>query len=364
MQRAKNKELEAKNRDLERNLKQEKSQKDKAEARNTELRKQLMEATAQNSSNNITESTDGAGASLVDKVSEPKVAVLAEKDEGAADVSSSSNDDVPESSAPLEAKGTINKFDSQVSTVTHSRSNSGNLDNEKGSLKTTPVKSTPTHRRSNSSGFEYESDALNTVKTTPTNITPVKKPPATVVQSRRNDVMTPPTANPNLGSGVRSVPISEFDPLRQTQSTESNVAGEMVPVFSIPTQLSLGGVPINAPIFQNSAPSNGSLSSQVDQSAFVSENPYLVPVTLGMAPTIAQNTGDGVQQTQNDFQGMGQQSFMVFPQQQPIMFQQVPNMMISQQSSVPQNSVQVQQQTQQNGFFNAADSFDPLVARR
>ena len=176
--------------------------------------------------------------------------------------------------------------------------------------------------------------------------------------------MTPPTANPNLGSGVRSVPISEFDPLRQTQSTESNVAGEMVPVFSIPTQLSLGGVPINAPIFQNSAPSNGSLSSQVDQSAFVSENPYLVPVTLGMAPTLAQNTGDGVQQTQNDFQGMGQQSFMVFPQQQPIMFQQVPNMMISQQSSFPQNSVQVQQQTQQNGSFNAADSFDPLVTRR
>lgn len=360
-----------------------------------------MEATAQNSSNNITESTDGAGASLVDKLSEPKVAVFAEKDEGAADVSSSSNDDVLESSAPLEAKGTINKFDSQkdvidgnesgpmnakapvnpvkekateryeerkydslVSTVTHSRSNSGNLDNEKGSLKTTPVKSTSTHRRSNSSGFEYENDALNTVKTTPTNITPVKKPPATVVQSRRNDVMTPPPANPSLGSGVRSVPISEFDPLRQTQSTESNVAGEMVPVFSIPTQLSLGGVPINAPIFQNSAPSNGSLSSQVDQSAFVSENPYLVPVTLGMAPTIAQNTGDGVQQTQNDFQGMGQQSFMVFPQQQPIMFQQVPNMMISQQSSFPQNSVQVQQQTQQNGFFNAADSFDPLVTRR
>lgn len=247
--------------------------------------------------------------------------------------------------------------------------------------------STATHSRSNSNGFESDNGFLNTV----VNATPTKGNPTPATQPGRNDVMapTPVTVTGQNGTPLPSKAhfVSEFDPLRPTHAVESpNISGGMVPVISFPTQLSLEAVPINATstIFQN--PAN---SAELDQGTFVSENPFVLPVTLGMAPAVDQSTGNGFQQMPNSFQ---QQSFMVVPQQQPIMFQQVSGTSVdqltntiagqilqpipSQQSSFPQNSMngtnlqmqgqqqQQQQQVQHHSYFNAAESFDPLVARR
>ena len=151
---------------------------------------------------------------------------------------------------------------------------------------------------------------------------------------------TPQQRPPPVSRAVppKGTSLSDFDPLGPSAST-SNIEGDIWPVISFPTNVSLESVPISstASFFQHSggqAYSTASLPERYNQATFVGENPYMVPITFGMTSSDV----NGQQHITNGFQM--QQPFML---QQPIMFQQV-------QGGVQQWSAPVPQQ--QTGAAN------------
>jgi hypothetical protein len=234
------------------------------------------------------------------------------------------------------------------------------------------------HSRSSSYGQESEGPFKWPRSDPPVAASP-SKANGTTAQLRKNDSTTSTTmmAQPAEHS-VRYTPtpyqngghvsnkvlcVDDFDPMRQTEP--DSISGDVVPVFSFPMMNAAPTIFQNAgdPTFQSN---NAPLSAQFDQSAFMSENPFVVPITL-QQPSV----GNGY--------GLQQQSIMVLPQQQPIMVQQVRNVIAGQfsqampnpQTSFSQNyttngaNPQMQYtQSQQQGVFHSADSFDPLVTRR
>jgi hypothetical protein len=134
----------------------------------------------------------------------------------------------------------------------------------------------------------------------------------------------------------RGTSLSDFDPL--FPNATSNMEGDVVPFISFPTNVSLGAVPIGSTTsyFQHSdgqaySPTGAQVPEQFDQ--------FVVPITtFGMA---ASDAGGTQQHITSGFQM--QQPFML---QQPIMFQQVQGGWAAPftQQQVPVNSQQFYQQ--------------------
>lgn len=240
------------------------------------------------------------------------------------------------------------------------------------------------HNRSNSVG--NASDIfLQQVTADFANTSPVK-PNGEVQQLQRTESVgaangTAPSSVPSQpgAQGVQKMPcVSNFDPLHQNPLVPS-IAGDTVPVM-MPTQVSLVDAP--SPVFQQNpndpaayqSRTNG-FPSQYEQNEFVAENNIVVPVTLDMARAIDQANMENRMQHQGINRDRNlQSSFMVFPQQQPIMVQnvaggvqQVPNVIAGQlRQAFPSNGntlpSYVPQLTQQppSQIFYSTDSFDPL----
>ena len=256
---------------------------------------------------------------------------------------------------------------------------------------TTTKISSPRHTRSKSLAHGSEGLSLNraplytSLAASPAKINPL------ITQPRLNDTTVPsktrpPPARPTkTGQTGQPAPapklqVSDFDPLKRTSSAPPDVPGNVMPVISIPTQVSLEAVPLNSssPLFQSTAEptysaSSAPLSAQFSQGTIVGYLPH------------NPNVANGIHELQ-------QQSFMFLPQQQPFMLQQVtggvnefsnvvtgqwaqtipssypPVYMNGLQQQVPQQQQQQQHvsqqplQQQQNGSLNSYDAFtsDPF----
>mmetsp|Transcript_27274 Transcript_27274/g.56461 ORF Transcript_27274/g.56461 Transcript_27274/m.56461 type:complete len:286 (+) Transcript_27274:522-1379(+) len=150
------------------------------------------------------------------------------------------------------------------------------------------------------------------------------------VLHRRNESMstiaTPPLMPPlrthantsKLSGHKQSQSLHDFDPLKST-----------VPVISFPTPLSLETLPI-----KTSASSESVSLSHDLRNTYVSENSLVMPVTFGVAQNAVRTTNGAIEQNAspmterqaivtNEYHGLHQQQFMVVPQQQRIVFNQV-----------------------------------------
>ena len=130
--------------------------------------------------------------------------------------------------------------------------------------------------------------------------------------------LRPPRNGPKTSGHKHTQSLHDFDPLKST-----------VPVISFPTSLSLETLPIKA----SSTSESMSLPHDL-RGTFMSQNPLVVPVTFGMAPTAVRTTEGAIGQhpspmperqtlVANGYHGLHQQQFMVVPQQQPIVFNQM-----------------------------------------
>lgn len=390
-------------------MKEEKSLREKAETRNIELRKKMRQATVQvgapsrmtieqTTDDGIFPHTNGAVPTKSDELStvgpnsEPKTTPSAASGNlNAAAPSPATGSSMPQSGQlPMSSGGMKNP-----------------LPPTNGAMSTTPKKSnlppkkrTPRaqdeasgwHARSSSLG--QESDYfLHYVTGDSINSSPAKMN-APGMQQRNVPAPTAVTRSASVASqpggmqqALKFSSMQEFDPLRRTQSTPSNIPSDMVPVISIPTQVSLvDGTPT---VFQNVVDPaaysayNGTLSTQFDQNGFVTENNFVFPLTVGMTSSMDQQTvSNGAQEPSvgSGLHGYQQQSFMVVPQQQHIMVQevgsgvqQVSSVITGQlsqplptnQGSFPQYTNPMMQQPQyqaqpQQGCAHSTDSFDPL----
>lgn len=383
-------------------MKEEKALREKAEARSIELRKKMREAKvrvgapAQNTSEHATE--DGAGpranATVPTKADDPSTAG-SKQDIKPSSSTSSGN---PNTAAPatIPAPGKVKKT-GQIPVSNGGMKNT--IPPTNGVPSRTPKKSNVApmrtsstrttskgrdepngwHARSSSLGHESYS-FLPSVSGDTIKSSPAKMNAAGIQQRNVRGVTraTSVTGQPGMQASPK-IPSKEFDRLRRAQSTPSGFASELFPVISIPTQVSLvNGTPT---VFQDVgdpaifSASNGSLSTQFDQNTFMSENNFVSMTSAVDQP----NVGNGLLEPSigNGIHGLQQPSFMVFPQQQPIMLQQVasgvqqePNLIAGQisqtltnnQGSFPHytNPMMQQPQYQQQGCFHSSDSFDPL----
>ena len=107
--------------------------------------------------------------------------------------------------------------------------------------------------------------------------------------------------------------LHDFDPLKST-----------VPVISFPTPLSFETLPIKT----------STTSESVPLPQYVGQNSVVMPVSFGMAPAAVRTTEGGFGRNSspmterralvaNNYQGLQEQQFMVVPQQQQIVFNQM-----------------------------------------
>lgn len=172
--------------------------------------------------------------------------------------------------------------------------------------------------------------------------------------------------NPQHAAAAPKAPsLRDFDPLGPSSS--SNLGSDVVPVISFPTNMSLGAVPLGSPtpVFQDASGQTYSAApapfgEQYNQATFVSENPYMVPITFGLAPSAAEPNGGNFQlDMTNSFQ---MQPIML---QQPVMLQQV-HSGVSQWPAAPptvngqQYYQQQMQPPQSHQQGTPADQFDPF----
>ncbi|VEU41766.1 unnamed protein product [Pseudo-nitzschia multistriata] len=110
--------------------------------------------------------------------------------------------------------------------------------------------------------------------------------------------------------------LHEFDPLKST-------------VISFPTSVSLENLPVKNPSTSEST----SIPHQLG-STYMSQNPLVVPLTIGMTQTAVSSSDGSIVHHQspmterqgfvtNEYGGLHQQQFMVVPQPQPIVFNQM-----------------------------------------
>jgi hypothetical protein len=409
LQRDKNKELEAKNRELDRKLKEETVLREKAEARCVEFRKKLRTLTS-DASATTQEQASGAQITRKDSVG-PNGVASNEKKKGVAangtgaksgadnvpakpksppnstaqsnvgigatankppakqstNVSAAkpqlaSNNgaklQLPSSAGRSQSTGTITKAkvgDQTIATKSVPAGNSDCVASTPAGSKAgaSPTKATPApnqrgtiqsdaaasradpqtkHVRSGSNEsapkeVDTSSKPKSDAQTKPSNPVPpnVSKGKITQAQRRPDNISVQPTPpstpqqRPPPVSRARTVPhpraasLNDFDPLGPNAT--SNMEGDVVPIISFPTNISLGAVPTGstASYYQHSngqtySPTGAAVPEQFDQ--------VVVPITtFGMATS---DPGGSQQYITNSFQM--QQPFML---QQPIMFQQV-----------------------------------------
>eukprot|EP00980_Cylindrotheca_fusiformis_P009354 scaffold2047_cov129-Cylindrotheca_fusiformis.AAC.33 len=385
--RDKNKELEAKNRELEKRLKEERILREKAETRNIDLRKKMTQAKAQ-TQKPVEQASEEGNSPQINGIAAPTKSDEADaKNPSSTPNMASSATPAGNMPPPAAGKPQINGQTKPNGGTMSSlpQANGGATATQKKTIPP-PPKGTPTqdeangwHARSNSLGFENDyfqqyipGDSINS--------SPAKMNGPGFQQ--RNPSISRTTS---VGSQPpQKIPsMDDFDPLRRPQSTASNIPSDLVPVISIPTQVSLvNGSPT---MFQNMgdqpafATYNDSMCPQFDQNTYVSENNYVFPLTVGMThPMEQQNVGNGLHDASvgSSMHGMQQPSIMVVPQQQHIMVhqvggevQQVPELvtgefaqgMANNQVFPPYGNPMVQMpQPQHQGYVPTPDSFDPL----
>jgi hypothetical protein len=370
-------------------LKEEKALREKAEARSIELRKKMREAKvsigapAQKTSEHATE--DGAGprtnATVLTKADDPSTAGSKQDIKP----SSSTSSGIPNTAAPttIPAPGNVNKT-GQIPVSNGGMKNT--LPPTNGVPSTTPMKSNVAPTRTTSKGIEETNEwhaRSSSLGPESYSFLPsfsgdsINSSPANMNAAGIQQQNVPIPANVTRAASVTGqpgmqfspkIPSKEFDPLRRAQSTPSGFASDVFPVISIPTQVSLvNGIPT---VFQDVgdpaafSASNGSLSTHYDQNTFMSEN-NLVSKTSGVDQP---NVGSGFLEPSigNGIHGVQHPSFMVFPQQQSIMLQQVaggvqqvPNLIAGQISqTLTNNQGSFPQYT--NPIFHSTDSFDPF----
>ena len=130
---------------------------------------------------------------------------------------------------------------------------------------------------------------------------------------------TPPLVPPLRTNGTKSSghkhtqSLHEFDPLKST-----------VPVLSFQTPLSFETLPIKTTTASESVP----------LPQYMSQSGVMMPVSFGVSPTAVRTTDGGFQRSPppmterqtlvaNNYQGLHEQQFLVVPQQQPIVFNQM-----------------------------------------
>lgn len=358
-QRDKNKDLEAKNRDLETKLREEQALREKTEIRNMDLRKKLREAkdeikTAKlvgKVSQEENESSRKMSDSVAEKLTNPNL--------DGKEVKQSSNGMTPQKGKPIGNPGTV----TGASPKRHAATGEGTLTsgsshghNNVSQLVLPPATPKAKSLNTNSSlnhpkidlnlkeqpemkngtdGAGRLNRSRSLVKETePRSRTSsgasrnVKEKPEQVLHKRNESmstITTPPlipplrpNANGMKASGHRQTQsLHDFDPLKST-----------VPVISFPTTLSLETLPIKTP----SASENVALPHDL-RNTYVGQNSLVMPLSFGMAPTTVRTDG-AIEQNHtpmterqtlvaNDYQGLQEQQFMVVPQQQPIVFNQM-----------------------------------------
>jgi hypothetical protein len=156
---------------------------------------------------------------------------------------------------------------------------------------------------------------------------------------RNNDgiPLAPARRAPNEIKGHRQThSLHDFDPL----SSNGNTTISDTMVISLPTSYSLEAVPVNS-----NAPAGRMPLNEID-GTFMAQNQFVVPLTFQMTSAPLGTSGVNSEQHSsttnvgqtvmaNDFNGFQQQQFMVLPQQQPIMFQQLHQV---QDNNWPQNT--------------------------
>ena len=130
---------------------------------------------------------------------------------------------------------------------------------------------------------------------------------------------TPPLVPP-LRSQVNGTKVSGH---KQTQSLHDfDPLASTVPVISFPTQLSFETLPIKT----------STTSESLSLPQYMGQNSVVMPVSFGMAPTAVRTTDEGFGRNSSDrqtlvargYQGLHGEQFMVVPQQQQIVFNQMP----------------------------------------
>lgn len=233
------------------------------------------------------------------------------------------------------------------------------------------------HGRSNSNGSGTQDNDLYSLKRVPTDVsvksdgprTPTLSKKTVEAASRQEEVaklgppvpptsqQVPPAVARPSSSVSRATTLSSFDPLGPSSSP--TLASDVVPVISFPTNVSLGAVPIGstAQVFQNASGQTyaaPTTANQMNSAAFVSENPYVVPIALGMAPQQLGSMIPGSQQ--NAVNGVQMQQPIML--QQPIMFQQVHHTGVQQWSTAqPPPGPNSQPQS---AAVHPSNPFDPL----
>ncbi|CAJ1917733.1 unnamed protein product [Cylindrotheca closterium] len=421
LMRDKNKALEAKNRDLDKSLKEEKGLREKAEARNIELRKKMREAnimpgtngqkpldqTVDSSATSASAKTKADGVAIT-KAKAPKAAVAATgpKAPTASEAIASSNPKRDPTAAPPAAIAEKkcqpqppvgeNKVDRpatngvSIPATQNPASSTISLGREQGKEQFKRAVANGWHARSNSLGNAGDA-FLQQVTADFGNTSPAKPKGGAQHLSRMESVGAvngaaptpiPAAAKPVARGALKPPCVKAFDPLHQNQPA-TNITGDMVPVM-IPTQVSL--VNADSPVFQDPhdpaayQQRTTGLQQQYEQNQFVQENNIVVPITFGMASTMDQANMENGMQHQDINQDLRnlQQQFMVLPQQQPIMVHQVPggvqqvqNLIAGQMPqtftsngntfpSYGQPMMQQQSEQQQPQLFYSIDSFDPL----
>ena len=232
------------------------------------------------------------------------------------------------------------------------------------------------HGRSNSNGSGTQDIDLYALKRVPTDSsmksdtprTPTLPKKAAEVASRREEVaklgppipptsqQVPPAVGRPASSVSRATTLSSFDPLGPSSSP--TLASDVVPVISFPTNMSLEAVPLGstAQVFQSASGHTlaaPAIANEMNPATFVSENPYVVPIALGMAPQQLGSMIPGSQQNVSSGVQM-QQPIML---QQPIMFQQVHHTGMQQWSTAQPTA---HNSHPQPAAVHPSNPFDPL----
>ena len=372
-------------RELELKVKEEKALREKAEARNIELRKRIRDNAKGEVKQLDQQFEDGKnGRSKEASATEKQVIADVASDKKINGVSGSKKTPSTVQGNPqaLSASGGASVSSSSEKGRAPSQQKAGSLP-PKSAAPPLPTKShsRPTAAAATSSGDNQGKNATNvasggkhtrshsyhpdsrsvlhvrtpggeTGQTTPSkgSSTPNTWPnenPGQSAPSRPPPVYPNPVSGGQNGSNAPKLQcVSDFDPLKPNMTPSvppTNHQAEVMPVISLST---LEAVPFNPASAYTNAGTN--LTAQLNPGPFLSEtNQYVVPITLGMAPATAVGpamNGD-IHRSPNPH-GFHEQPIMVLPQQQPIMFQQfggmhqVPNMI---PTGPPPHSIQMQQ---------------------
>ena len=397
-QRDKNKELEAKNKELESKLREEQALREKTEIRSMDLRKKLREAkdeikalkrvpvkTTKDESSSHT-STDAVAEKLSNPNSggkEAKTTVTGKIPPQTKTISGASptrNGTATDGTLKTGSSHSHNNISQLASTSPISKVNGLNVNSslnipkidlnlkEQPELKnTTDTNGRATKPRSIGKDSEMRR-AVSMEYSTGTRSAKEKVDVSHKRVESMHTLGTPPLVPPvrSHTNGTKSPghkqtrSLHDFDPLKST-----------VPILSFQAPLSFENLP---------------RSESVPLPQYMSQSGVMMPVSIGVSPTALTTTNGGFQgspppMTANNYQGLHEQQFMVVPQQQQILFnqmayptQQRPSAVQNHQytsGSLQQQNVQhqslrghVQQSTQQHSaqqsYISSAHPFDPL----